>query len=327
MMDKRLTELNIWLNTVLDEPIENITSASEDASFRRYFRVTTHSGSYVAMDAPPLKEPLDSFIMINKALIAQHVHAPLIHHQNREDGFLLLEDLGNTTYLEALPDAPDHLYQAAIASLIRIQCGTFEQPQVKLPNYDTVLLNKELDLFNDWYLQKHLGLHLNRQEEIVWQECKSFLIETCLNQPQVWVHRDFHSRNLMVTNNHLPAVIDFQDMVLGPLSYDLASLFKDCYIEWPRTKQHRWLLDYQKQAQNAPSQLSFSQQQLIEWVDLTGLQRHLKVLGIFSRLNYRDDKPHYLDDLPLVTKYVLEVLELYPQLRSFSSLFKQLIRL
>ena len=323
-MDKRLTILNAWLETILEEPLMTLEPASSDASFRRYFRARTTTASYVVMDAPPDKEPLDSFIAIDKALERQNVHAPAIIKQNHDDGFLLLEDLGNRIYLDELHNNPDVLYADAISALIKIQLGTFEQSEFYLPTYDRPFLQQEMNLFDEWYLQRHLNINMTDLQRQLWQTTTELLVQNCLEQPQVWVHRDFHSRNLMVSDNNSPAVIDFQDMLLGPISYDLASLFKDCYIKWPKTNQHRWLGQYLSQARRQLPIPDLNQDQLIRWVDLTALQRHLKVLGIFCRLNYRDGKANYMGDLPLVKTYIAETLDSYPELADFSNLFKRL---
>jgi len=323
-MDKRLKDIESWLSSVLEQPLMSIEPASEDASFRRYLRAKTASTSYVVMDAPPEKEPLDKFIRINHALRRQNVHAPEILHQELNMGFLLLEDLGDRTYLDELTIDARPLYTEAIKALITIQRGTLDQADFELPKYDSVLLDQEMDLFDDWYLKRHLDIQLNEQQRLIWQDTKELLVHASLDQPQVWVHRDYHSRNLMITPHDSPAVIDFQDAVIGPLGYDLASLFKDCYIEWPRNDQIAWLQEYQKFTAKLNSDYKVSLKQLIRYFDFCGLQRHLKVLGIFCRLNYRDGKAHYLKDLVLVKKYVAEVIEIYPELENFRTLYKGL---
>ena len=323
-MDKRLLKLKTWLLTVLDDPLISLTPASSDASFRRYFRAHTEKTSFVIMDAPPKLEPLDQFIKIDKALIKQGVHAPLILNQNIDEGFLMLEDLGDKTYLNELKQAGQSLYRDAIKSLVKIQLGTFEQNEFDIPIYNYKLFDQELNLFKDWYCHKHLAISLSDDQKHIWNTSKRFLIEACLEQPMVWVHRDYHSRNLMRVDSNSPAVIDFQDMVLGPISYDLASLLKDCYIEWPRETQRQWLEVYLEHAKDKMPHLDIGIEQLTRWVDLTGLQRHLKVLGIFSRLYYRDKKSTYLEDMPLVKKYIYEVVQLYPELSEFSSLLSEI---
>lgn len=322
-MDKRLEKIKTWLGVVLNESVLSIAPASQDASFRRYFRAHTKNTSYVVMDAPPEKESLAEFVAIDKALVELGVHAPTIHHINLNDGFLLLEDLGDRTYLNELCSDSKKLYSDAIKALVKIQGGILaEKNPLKLTPkpYGKALLTQELNLFDDWYLKRHLDIELDTKMQLIWQDTKENLIQACLQQPQVWVHRDYHSRNLMIHDHNSPAVIDFQDMVIGPIAYDLASLFKDCYIEWPREQQHAWLAEYLEHLHTELPSLVISIDDLIRWVDFTGLQRHLKVLGIFCRLNYRDGKAHYLDDLPLVQKYVLEVIDLYPELTNFKSM-------
>ena len=324
-MDKRLETLQFWLENALELPLKSLAPASEDASFRRYFRIELEDGrEFVAMDSPPDSEPLEPFIRIGQALAKQAVHVPDFHHFDITLGFMLLEDLGERHYLDDLPDNPDSLYQEALDALIRIQCGRTDQPEFALTDYDSPMLEFELDLFHDWYLQRHLGISLDDQQTEIWIDTKRQIIQACREQPQVWTHRDYHSRNLMVTPYNSPGVIDFQGMVLGPLGYDLASLFKDCYIQWPRSRQHGWLEHYLTLARQSLPKDNFGMQDLIRWVDMSGLQRHLKVLGLFCRLHHRDNKPHYLEDLPRVDRYVREVLPLYPELSAFADLFEQL---
>lgn len=330
--DQRLQQLTCWLNNTLEEHISAITPAADDASFRRYFRVTLPGQSLIAMDAPPDKENSEPFVRIAEALTNLGVHAPKIVASDLALGFMLLEDLGDTDYLSQLatPQAADILYQQALSVLVKIQSGNPSQAAA----YTSEKLVEEMNLFPTWFLQRHLGLELTSAQQSTWLETQQLLCDTCAEQPQVWVHRDFHSRNLMVTTENNPGVIDFQDLVLGPISYDLASIFKDCYIEWPRQQQLKWLRDYYALLLQQPSSPGFEFEQLLYWYDLTGLQRHLKVLGIFCRLNYRDGKSRYLNDLPLVAKYCLQTLQLYsqdiPTLARFASEFspalKQVLR-
>ena len=321
-VDKRLDIIKTWLNNELKIDYNDISIASADASFRRYFRVHCDDHTYIVMDAPPEKEPIADFIKIAEALTAVGVHAPTIKQKNISLGLLLLEDLGNTTYLDQLVKEPNKLYAEAIEALIQIQKGQ-TQTTLDIPYYDRDKLVQEMDLFETWFIKKHLNLEMTEQMQSSWLDCKNILIEACSEQPQTWVHRDFHSRNLMVTQTHSPGVIDFQDMIVGPIAYDLASIFKDCYIEWPRHQQLIWLEEYRLKAQQ--NSISLNSDKLITWFDLTGLQRHLKVLGIFCRLNYRDGKNQYMNDLPLVAKYVIEVLNLYPQFNSFKTHFVKAI--
>ena len=334
-MDTRLNSIKTWLTDELRLQLSDIAPASADASFRRYFRADTSQGSFIIMDAPPEKESITEFVEIAQALANIGVHTPEIKAKDLKQGFLLLEDLGNITYLDVLRDKPNELYRDAIDSLILIQQGhnnkcKNSKSTLKIPAYDAEKLEQEMDLFEHWYLNKHLNIELDESMKQVWRQTKDHLIEACLEQPQTWVHRDFHSRNLMVTKISSPGVIDFQDMVVGPLTYDLASIFKDCYIEWTRQQQLEWLEEYRLKAsliETSPISLEqLSSDQLTKWFDLTGLQRHLKVLGIFCRLYYRDSKDQYINDLPLVAKYTLEALSLYPELASFNDCFGDAIK-
>lgn len=324
--DKRLKSLQSWINDELGIQYDHIEPASADASFRRYFRVTMQQGTMIAMDAPPDKEDMHTFINTDHALIEAGVRAPAIKYQDIQKGFLLLEDLGNETALQRLQQSPqqaDSLYLNAIKELILLQQGLWQLPSVEMPSYDADKLNAEMQLFNDWYVERHLGITLDEKQLKILNNTKKILTEACLEQPIVWVHRDYHSRNLMLLENNDIAVIDFQDMVQGPISYDLVSLFKDCYIQWPRQQQLDWLANYHQLIDQAyPFQIDFDD--LVRWYDFTGLQRHLKVLGIFCRLYYRDKKSQYLNDLPMVKSYVQEVCQLYPELAEFKSLFTDL---
>lgn len=327
-MDHRLEQLKIWLKHAVNEPINNILVASADASFRRYFRLLTNSRTLIAMDAPPEKENSGLFIDSANALKVLGVNTPFIFAHDRTQGFVLLEDFGDTTALDKASSMPEQLYSNAINQLLILQTGSLEQKTQTWhpPVYDGRKLIEEMSLFNEWFLDRHLGRRLNESQLTTWLQTQHILVSECLQQPQVWVHRDFHSRNLMVMNNNTIGVIDFQDCVIGPIGYDLASIFKDCYIEWPRAQQHLWLKKYRLKALNQLHIDEFSLEQLIRWVDFAGLQRHLKVLGIFCRLNYRDGKEHYLSDLSLVAKYVLEVLDIYPELAAFKHQFEDAIK-
>lgn len=324
-MDQRLDSLNNWLKEQTSINIERIEPASEDASFRRYFRIFTKNDQYIAMDAPPEIEQTQPFIDVAQQLSKLGLHVPKIHYLDTELGFIVLEDLGTRTYLSQLNDDPQSLYSDAIDALITLQTSVSTHTDFSPPPYSAKLLRQEMDLFRQWYLNKHLQNTTSEASYAVWLHTQQFLINECLEQPQTWVHRDYHSRNLMITNENSPGIIDFQDMVLGPISYDLASLFKDCYIEWPRQKQIEWLTEYYQKFNQRMNESNFDIDQLIRWYDLTGLQRHIKVLGVFCRLNYRDNKAHYLNDLPLVAKYVLDTLPRYPELDGFDAHFRHLI--
>ena len=330
-MDQRLVALTDWLAHETPINAQRIEPASQDASFRRYFRVFSKAKQFVVMDAPPETERTQPFIDIAEQLKALGLHAPAIYQSNKQQGFILLEDLGTRTYLDELRE-PDEfhehtnkLYSDAIDAVIILQTSVEKQGKYHPPKYDAEMLQQEMDLFRHWYLAKHLEVKLNESSHSIWLQTQQFLTSNCLQQPQTWVHRDYHSRNLMITNDNSPGIIDFQDMTLGPIAYDLASLLKDCYIEWPREQQLKWLKQYHDKLNLVLGEQTFTLEQLIRWFDLTGLQRHLKVLGIFCRLNYRDGKANYLDDLPLAAHYVLDVLPRYPELDAFDTHFRRLI--
>ncbi len=320
--DQRQLDLLNWLTQKLGYSVSDFSVASADASFRRYFRAVTSRGTFVVMDAPPEKENCQAFVDTAQALASLGVHTPEIIAKDLSLGFILLEDLGTRTYLDELDRKPNELYSAAIDSLVKIQSGKISGSQWWPTHYDSQKLLEEMSLFERWYINEHLGRSIHEPSFAVWLHTQQFLAQACLEQPQVWVHRDYHSRNLMITEINSPGVIDFQDMVVGAIGYDLASIFKDCYIEWPRQRQQIWLEEYRTKAITALDLPEFSLETLTRWVDLAGLQRHLKVLGIFCRLNYRDGKENYLRDLPLVAKYTLEVLEIYPELRAFKDHFE-----
>ncbi len=289
--------------------------ASDDASFRRYFRLRAGPDSYIVMDAPPDKENCLPFIRVAGYLESMRLNAPRVIEANLEAGFLLLSDLGSDVYLDALrqhPDDADRLYTDAIAALLTMQRrGTAFQSS--LPPYGDELLRFELSLFHDWLCGTHLGLSFDAQEEAAWRACCDFLTENALQQPQVFVHRDYHSRNLMVRSENNPGILDFQDAVEGPLTYDLVSLLKDCYVSWPPDQVRRWALQFYRGLEHA-MQKQVDELTFCRYFELMGVQRHLKAAGIFSRLNHRDGKSTYLLDIPRTLGYVVEVGTHYPEL-------------
>ena len=261
------------------------------------------------MDAPPEHEDIDSFVRIAEFLSSTGTHVPRIFAKNLEQGFLLLSDLGNTSYLSALNEqSADALYRAAIDEIIKMQLAP--TADIELASYDDEKLLAELRLFPDWFIQKHLSLTPPPELNAVFE----LLIANASEQPQYFVHRDYHSRNLMLGADNEVGVIDFQDAVIGPVTYDVVSLLRDCYIEWPQTRLDNWLDYYFEQAVENQLLTGNDRSEFIRWFDLMGLQRHLKVLGIFCRLNYRDGKAGYMNDLPLTLKYVLQVTARYPEL-------------
>jgi aminoglycoside/choline kinase family phosphotransferase len=313
----RLSQLQQWLDSLAENTYSNLQPASADASFRQYFRVTNKqtNKTCIVMDAPPDKEDCRPFIQVTDLIRGAGVNAPNIIAMDIQKGFLLLDDLGSKPYLDHLKDDAENLYIDAIDALIKMQ--TID---AILPVYNEKLLQTEMDLFESWYLNRHLGIQLNNKQKTSLHSIFSLLIKNAEEQPQVFVHRDYHSRNLMITENNNPGVIDYQDAVIGPLTYDLVSLFKDCYIEWPREKVEHWLDLYL--ARLTPTHF-IEKSTLLRWFDLMGVQRHLKVLGIFSRLNYRDGKTQYLNDLPLTLKYVMETCELYDELQPLKQLLEE----
>ena len=322
-MDQRLEQLKTWLN---DNSIhyQSIAPASADASFRRYFRITDENNSLIIMDAPPEKEDCSAFIHIAKLLSGFGLNVPKILLQDLEQGFLLLNDLGDTVFLSELNNnRVDEMYLAAMNSLLQLQKN--ETPD--LPAYDETLLRNELNLFPDWYLEKQLNLKVSQEQKDILQQSFDILIKNALEQPQVCVHRDYHSRNLMVNKNNPdePGIIDFQDAVIGAVTYDLVSLLKDCYIDWPREKVEAWVKYFhaEVEALGIIDQVDF--ELFLRWFDLMGLQRHLKVAGIFSRLKHRDGKTGYLKDIPRTMAYVFDVLERYPEFKSLQKLLSDML--
>lgn len=326
MTNTRIDTLRGWLNGL--EPswqldLATLAPASADASFRRYFRIESKNPTYptlIVMDAPPQHEPLDSFIEIDLLLFEAGLHVPQILEQNIEDGFLLLSDLGHKTYLEALKDeSANALYRDAIHALVQMQLAS--KPNV-LPNYDQALLQRELDLFPEWYLKQHLQLELSAIQTAQMQQAFALIIENNLAQEKVFVHRDFHSRNLTVTDQNNPGILDFQDAVYGPITYDAASLWRDAYIAWPEEKVIDWVIQFWEEGRKSglpmPSDFGHFYRDF-EWM---GLQRHLKVLGIFARLFHRDGKDGYLKDIPLVLDYAIATANRYIELKPLARILE-----
>lgn len=289
-----------------------LTIASADASFRRYFRVHLADKTLIAMDAPPAHENCEPFVRIATLFGAAGMHVPEVIAQDLAQGFLLLSDLGDVTYLSQLNEttAPA-LYHDANMALIKLQLAS--KPGV-LPNYDDALLTREMQLFPDWYIAKHLNVTLDDSQLQALQKTFALLNQNILSQGQVYVHRDYHSRNLMVCENN-PGVLDFQDAVYGAITYDLVSLLKDAYISWDEEKIIDWLVRYWQAAkkQDLPVPADFSE--FYRDFEYMGAQRHIKVLGIFARLYHRDGKEGYLKDMPLVMHYLRKVCERYIELK------------
>jgi aminoglycoside/choline kinase family phosphotransferase len=316
--DTRLNEAKQWLATLPEIKIhtESIRPASSDASFRRYFRVDAADGAdsntYIVMDAPPPQEDVRPFIHVAELFGKSGASVPHILAQDVERGYLLLSDLGSTTYLNQLNhDTAHKLYLDAIDSLILIQAQS--QPGV-LPEYDRALLQRELMLFPDWYVGKHLGVTMTETQTATLNKVFDVLLANNLAQPQVFVHRDYHSRNLMVTTKGNPGILDFQDAVYGPITYDLVSLLRDAYIQWDEEMVLDWTIRYWERARRAGLPVNPDIDAFYRDFEFMGLQRHLKVLGIFARLYHRDGKDAYLKDLPLVMEYTRKAAGRYNQL-------------
>jgi len=312
-LPERLDALKRWLESELEFRDYTINPASSDASFRRYLRVVHNGENFIVMDAPPAREDSRPFVTVSRLLFDAGLNVPEVIDADLSQGFLLLSDLGSELYLDALDDdSRERLYADALAGLAVIQaCPTGE-----LPLYDPELLSREMELFREWLVGKHLGLSLTDAQNGMLDDAFALLIDNALAQPKVFVHRDYHSRNLMVTASNNPGILDFQDAMLGPVTYDLVSLLRDCYIKWPVEQVDDWALGYQQLAlQSGILRKEHDDPALfLRWFDLMGAQRHLKAAGIFARLNHRDGKPGYLADIPRTLSYITDLAERQPEL-------------
>jgi aminoglycoside/choline kinase family phosphotransferase len=309
--DQRLDLLIDWVARSVEDDDVRAEPASVDASFRRYFRFTTRPTT-IGMDAPPPQEDCRPFVAIAGYLEKMGLNSPRILAADVDRGFLLLTDLGSRQYLadiEANPEGADALYQDALDALavMQIEGVAF---QANLPPYDEALLRFEMSLFHDWLCETHLGLTFSEDEESNWRTCCDMLVERALAQPKVFVHRDYHSRNLMVTGENNPGILDFQDAVEGSYTYDLVSLLKDCYVKWPRDVIERRAMYFR----NKRGLDSISAKDFMRDVDLTGVQRHLKAAGIFARLLHRDGKTGYMKDVPRTLGYITDIADHYDEL-------------
>ena len=326
-MDSRLEELRDWLRILFKRDDIAVEPASADASFRRYFRTQQSGQSYIIMDAPPDKENTQPYLRVAREMHNIGLNVPIVLQQNLQQGYFLLSDLGHTQYLSVLTEqTADQLYRDAMTALLILQHdGAYYQTQ--LPPYDQPLLWNEMQLFREWYLGRHLQLTLTKSQHAVLDSTWQWLADQALAQPKVFVHRDYHSRNLMYSQGDFgrnPGILDFQDAVQGPITYDLVSLLRDCYIAWPRQQVEAWVTQYYQRAIEAGMLSNVSRDQFIAWFDVMGIQRHLKASGIFARLNYRDHKPGYLKDIPRTLNYVLAVAPDYPPLHQFVELMQEL---
>ncbi|AXJ07275.1 aminoglycoside phosphotransferase [Pseudomonas fluorescens] len=329
--DVRLQHLKVWLDEQLailfaDQgwgtvPPATLTAASSDASFRRYFRWEGAGRSFVVMDAPPPQENCKPFVDIAFLLAKSGINVPKIYAEDLERGFLLLNDLGNKTYLDVIDsENADALFSDALQALLAFQQLPMVAP---LPSYDVALLRRELELFPEWYVKRELGVEFDATQQQQWQTVSELLIDSALAQPKVLVHRDYMPRNLMLSEPN-PGVLDFQDAVYGPVTYDVTCLFKDAFLSWPEERVRGWLESYWQQASalNIPVQPDF--EEFLRASDLMGVQRHLKVIGIFARICHRDGKPRYLGDVPRFFSYIDAVIARRPELADLQALLASL---
>jgi len=322
--DTRLSSLQEWLSglTSISTKPDSIRPASSDASFRRYFRVDADDTSYIVMDAPPEHENVQPFIHAAEVFRQAGVSVPHIIEQDVENGFLLLSDLGSTTYMHQLGNDTAHkLYMDAIGALLQIQQQS--RPGV-FPEYDRAMLLREMMLFPEWFVGKHVNATLTDKQSADLKAVFDVLLANNLAQPQVYVHRDYHSRNLMVMGQGNPGVLDFQDAVYGPITYDLVSLLRDAYVEWDEEMVLDWVIRYWEGAKRAGLPVNPDIDAFYRDFEFMGLQRHLKVLGIFARLSHRDGKHGYLNDLPLVMEYARKTARRYKELKPLERLLDEL---
>jgi len=318
--DTRLSQLNAWLATTGLVDVASGRPASVDASFRRYFRYDVPAGlqarlgaTLVAMDAPPERENVPAYIHVQGLLLDAGVTVPAIAARDAERGFLLLSDLGTTTYLARLSiDNAAFMYSDAVDALLKFQMAS--QPDV-LPEFDRAFVMRELGIFPEWYLGKHLGVTLDAKQQAQLDAVFEAIAANVLAQQQVFMHRDFHSRNLMFLDQNNPGVLDFQDAVYGPVTYDLASLLRDAYIQWDEDMVLDWVVRYWQSAKSVGLPVNPDIDAFYRDFEYMALQRHLKILGIFCRLNYRDNKAHYMGDLPTVLDYVRKTANRYNELK------------
>lgn len=317
----RETALDHWLIKTLGTKEFQRSALTGDASFRKYYRIHVNKGSYIVMDAPPPEMP-SVFIQVARILQARAINVPTIKAFNAEEGFILLSDFGDRLYLNELTQqSASFLYQGAIESLLKIQ-----QCQGEIPCFDIHLMKKQLGIFKEWYCQRHLSLTFDTEMLQSFTLLSDKLFQVFAAQPRVFVHHDYHSRNLMVLEQGGTGILDFQDAVKGPITYDLASLFQDAYITWERSQVEVWVRQYQEKAQKLGilgQDVEFLE--LLRWMDLTGLQRHLKNLGIFSRLCYRDGKTRYLNDMSRLQSYIKETFERYSELHDYATFFEMVV--
>ena len=317
--DSRQAQLITWLNHVFTESEITLVAMSGDAGFRRYFRFTANNQAYIAVDSPAQWCNNSAFVAIQQRFAEAQIQVPVIVAEDEAAGFFCLSDLGDVLLSDIVTERTmEELYQQAIdilPTLSSLECND-------LPEFDGEFVQRELTIFTEWLVNKHLSLTLSEQEQQQLAQCFSVLTASALAQPQVLMHRDFHSRNIMQTNGQL-AVIDFQDAVKGPITYDIVSLLRDCYLKWPN-EQVLSLFSYFITLQASQHHLAnITAEQWQKWFDLMGLQRHLKASGIFARLHHRDNKPNYLKDIPLTLSYIVDISQQYSELAFLGTLVSQ----
>jgi aminoglycoside/choline kinase family phosphotransferase len=319
-----LQSLKSWLKTACSLHHFELQALVNDASFRRYFRVHLDKQSYVVMLAPPDKEDLTAFIAIARDFLAHGIHAPEILAYNLEQGYILLSDLGNALYLKLLTNEnADELYTRALAVIPQIQaCKPKLNNDQPLGLFNEEFIRFELSLFVDWFLDRHLKLNISTALKASLEKIFQLLITAALEQPRVCVHRDYHSRNLLLIDPGKVGVLDFQDALYGPITYDAVSLLRDAYIDWPENQVTKWALHFY---QLLVPKYRFSQEAFLRWFDLMGVQRHLKILGIFARLCYRDNKPQYLASTTRLLYFLHHICKKYPELAELQQLLQSSI--
>ena len=315
--DLRLTRLHEWIQESLGCKDYSLTPIAGDASFRRYFRFLSGRQNYIAVDAPPDKENNQAFINVTHLLEAEGLPVPHVHYSSLDFGFFLLDDFGDILLLYVLDNEnASAIYKQALDALVLMQ----QTPATNLPRYDKKLLLLEMELFREWFLTKHLSLTLSRGEHALLDQTFSGLIHNAQAQPQVFVHRDYHSRNLMQIDGAYPGIIDYQDAVCGPVTYDLVSLLRDCYIEWPAMLVEAWTLSFKNQITGKIIPGDVDDKTFLKWFDLMGIQRHLKAIGIFARLNICYNKPKYLQDIPRTLHYIKTIAPKYTETQTLATL-------
>ena len=324
----RTTQLNHWVHSILSKPASpeiSLIPISGDASFRRYYRVHIGDSSFIAVDAPPERENNRQFVALAKLLGDNNLNVPMVHHVDFEHGFMLLSDMGDDSYYAALvsgnisEDNANDLYHAAIECLVKIQM--IDHSSCTIPVYDADFILRELALFSDWFVRGQLELG----DYPYFQSVSRLLVDNALEQPQVLMHRDYHSRNLMITRQNSPGILDYQDAVIGPVTYDLASLLKDCYLRLPDEQISRLIRTYINQAETAGVLSNTDLGNFLRWFDLMALQRHIKCAGIFTRLFIRDGKSVYLQDIPRLIGYIMTTTGNYTELLPFNRWLTQTV--